>query len=156
MLLWRQEWWGNTDHKKCWQTVVSQKYDLCLNQQQNLYLTFKSWCLIVLWFLWASKQKHDVLLHHPSSSLGTRDSRHGSCTGKLIDVQTQPLCERVFQGQLFVGVPCKEAGAVHREGAQSPGSVGPCLQHCAENWGHPAIHPYVCTTWIQTWVEEKL
>jgi len=38
------------DHKKYWQTGVSQKYDLCLKQQQNLYFTFKSWHLIFFWF----------------------------------------------------------------------------------------------------------
>lgn len=156
MLLWRQEWWGNMDHKKYWQTGVSQKYDLCLNQQQNLYLTFKSWHLFVFWFLWASKQNHDVLLHNPSSSLGT------GIQG-MVNIQEKSAVFRPCVRGCLCLLGCHAEGlgwSCHgwwqRGGAQSPGSAGPCLRHCAQNWGQPAVHSCVCRIWIQTWVEDKL
>lgn len=40
--------------------------------------------------------------------MGTRDSRHGKCTGKLADAQTQALCERVFRASSLLG--CRAEG----------------------------------------------
>lgn len=40
--------------------------------------------------------------------LGTGDLRHGKCTGKLPDVQTQSLCEGVFQASCWLG--CRAEG----------------------------------------------